>query len=150
MKNFFESLSESNEAVKSVLRENKEIAEHPYHKRDETLMSILYSLKEKYKDEFNYWINQKQLDKIQAGIATHLVINNFSFSIGQGLIHLKHGVLSLGSFPYRNIHITLQEYGVSECECGYYILVLYMIERPRLELFNVDHILNKINNSKKH
>ena len=45
MNSFNEDLNDANELIKSILVKNKELAAHPFHKRDEILMSILYSLK---------------------------------------------------------------------------------------------------------
>lgn len=145
MNSFNEDLNDANELIKSILVKNKELAAHPFHKRDESLMSILYSLKNTHEKEFNQWIESKGVKKIELGIGLHINFQKYSFSSDSNKIYLKHGQLNLGSYPYKNIHTLLQEFGFKEKELGYYVLILYMIEQPRLEVFNVDSILSKFN-----
>jgi hypothetical protein len=147
---FDQDLIKANESIKTILKENRDIAEHPFHKRDETLMSILNGIKSKHPDAFINWVEQKNLHKIEVGIHTHIKSKKYSFSADGSGIHLKHGAISLGSYPYKNIHSILQELGHKEKSSDYYVLVLYMIESPRLEIFNVDSVLNKMNTDSRH
>jgi hypothetical protein len=150
MNSFLKDLDLANELIKKLLRDNKDLAEHPFHQRDERLLSVLSLLRATHPEEFNKWVKQKNLIKIEEGIRLNLAKSRHHFKSDNNGIHLKHGVLSLGSYPYKNVHLLLQEFDHLESDQGYYVLAVFLTENPRLELFNVDSILSKINKSERH